>query len=106
VQQDGGLSESATTPARIDRYGGNLKMATGTVKWFDAKRRCGIIIPDDPAQHECEASASQCLEAGARVEYRPESDCRGWRAEDVRLLQPVPTRPRSLFSIHFNGSVL
>ncbi len=80
---------------------------TGKVKWFDAKKGYGFILPSgDGPETFVHFSAIQTkgfrsLNPGALVSYEPQSDERGTRAEKVIVLgNPPATREPHLKHFH------
>jgi len=65
-------------------------MPTGTVKWFNVKKRYGFIIPDDGGDelfiHHSNISSEgfRSLEEGQKVEYEMGEGRKGPEAVNVR----------------------
>jgi cold shock protein len=68
------------------------KMATGTVKWFDASKGFGFITPDDGSADvfahfsSIEGSGYRELTEGQKVDYDSEQGPKGLQAKRVRAL--------------------
>jgi len=66
-------------------------MATGTVKWFDAKKGYGFISGTDGKDifvhfSGIEGDGYRTLRDGVEVEYEPFESEKGLRARNVRLV--------------------
>ncbi len=68
---------------------GNVNMATGTVKWFNAKKGFGFIAPDEgdkdvfvhiTAVHE---AGMQGLDEGQKVTFEIQDDAKGLKAVNL-----------------------
>jgi cold shock protein len=69
-----------------------LKMASGTVKWFNDAKGFGFITPDDGgkdlfAHHsEIQGTGFKSLKEGQKVEYEPTQGQKGPAAGKIRPL--------------------
>ncbi len=68
-----------------------LKMATGTVKWFNAEKGYGFIAPDDSSPDVfahfsaiVETGGYRTLEENQRVEFDVARGPKGPQAENIR----------------------
>ena len=65
----------------------------GTIRWFDARRGFGFIIPDEAGpdvflyRTVLRASGLKRLDPGQRVEYEVEETPRGRKATRIKLQQ-------------------
>lgn len=68
-------------------------METGTVKFFDAKKGYGFIIPDNGGDSlfvhfsEIKQEGFKVLEDGQRVSYTPEKGAKGMQATKVEVVE-------------------
>ncbi len=73
-------------------YGRFSKMATGTVKWFNAEKGFGFIAPDDGSADvfvhysEIQGSGFRTLEEDQKVEFEVGEGAKGPQAQQVRAL--------------------
>ena len=71
---------------------GDTKMATGTVKWFNAENGFGFIAPDDGSADvfahfsAIASSGYRSLEEGQKVEFEITQGQKGPQAENIRPL--------------------
>jgi cold shock protein len=69
-------------------------MTDGTVKWFNAVKRFGLIVPDDLSHYvlahfsAVEGTGHRKLTKGQRVQFDCKSGAKGPRATRVRPLLP------------------
>jgi len=68
--------------------GGDLKMATGTVKWFNDKKGFGFISQDDGQdvfvhQTSIQGEGFRTLAEGDKVEFEVIKDQKGYKATNV-----------------------
>jgi CspA family cold shock protein len=82
-----------TTVVRaIGQLEGELKVATGTVKWFKSDKGYGFITPDDGSADvfvhfsAIESSGYRSLEENQKVEFSVTQGPKGPQAEQVRPL--------------------
>jgi CspA family cold shock protein len=67
-------------------------MADGTVKWFDARKGFGLIVPDDMTRtvfvhfSSIEGSGYRTLSEGQRVRFEAEPGTKGPHATRVAVL--------------------
>ena len=67
-------------------------MATGTVKWFNAKKGFGFIAPDDNSDDvfahysAIQSNGFRSLEEGQRVEFEVTQGQKGLQATDIRAV--------------------
>jgi len=71
--------------------GGDLLMATGTVKWFNDKKGFGFISQDNGDdvfvhQTSIEGEGFRTLAEGDKVEFEVIKDQKGYKATKVRKL--------------------
>jgi CspA family cold shock protein len=69
-----------------------VKMATGTVKWFNADKGFGFITPDEGSkdlfvhQTDIDSSGFRSLDEGQKVEFVSEPGTKGPKAVKVKPL--------------------
>jgi CspA family cold shock protein len=69
-----------------------VKMATGTVKWFNADKGFGFITPDEGSkdlfvhQTDIDSSGFRSLDEGQKVEFGSEPGTKGPKAVKVKPL--------------------
>src|SRR4051794_34962055 len=82
---------SAPSCPFMTREGGE-RLATGTVKWFNADKGFGFITPDEGGKDlfvhfsAIEGSGYRSLDEGAKVEYEAQESDKGPQAASVRVL--------------------
>ena len=85
-------------------------MPTGTVKWFNNKKRYGFLIVDDGSEVFVHGSVvppeTASLRAGDTVEFTIEDGDQGAQATDLRMLERAPKRATDVGAGQPNGTHL
>ena len=100
----GGDCDVAALSARLRFLCGEIPLRTGTVKWFNARKACGVIKPDDGGFNvHVKVSAIKRadlveLKDGQKVSFETAMDKRTGEilAENLKLLPNASTAPMLL----------
>lgn len=71
---------------------GGLRMATGTVKWFNSEKGYGFITPEEGGKDlfvhfsAIQADGYKTLNEGQKVEYEATQGQKGPQASNVRVI--------------------